>query len=319
MARVKCRFVAMAAWLAAASPSLAQQWPSGTVHIVVPFPPGGPTDIVARLVAQKLTEQSGQTFIVDNRPGADGNLGAISVAKSAPDGNTLLFVVPAIITNTFFQKNGLDVSTALRPVVVLNRVPNILLVKNDLPVKSIEDLAALARSAPGAVSCASSGSLPTLACELFKARAKADVTMVRYGGNAPALIAVQAGEVRMMFDVANTAAEAVKGGGVKALATTNPRRMSGFFEYLPPMSETYAGFEMVSWQGFMAPRDTPPAIVEAINAATNRVLNDPLIRQSFATSALVPAGGSPEDFAALIRSDTERYAEVVRNAHIEPN
>ena len=312
-------FGALLAAIAGVASARAAAWPTNTVHIVVPFPPGGPTDVVARVLAQKMSESVGQSVIVDNRPGADGNLGAISVAKSAPDGLTLLFVVPAIITNTFFQKGGVDVSTSLKPVVLLNRVPNILLVKNDLPVKSVEDLATMARSRPGAVSCASSGSLPTLGCEWFKALSKADVTMVRYAGNAPASIAVQGGEVTMMFDVANTAAQSVKAGTVKALATTNPRPMTGFFAALPTMSATYPGFEMVSWQGLMAPRDTPADIVDAINAAANKALADPEILGVFARTDLAPAGGSAAFFEDLIKADTKRYGEIIASAGIKPN
>ena len=302
----------------ACSPANAETWPGSVVRIIVPFPPGGPTDIVARLVSQKLSQEIGKTVIVENKPGADGNLGAMFVAQSPADGNTLLFVVPAIVTNKFFQKNAPDILSGLQPVIVLNRVPNILLVKSSLNVASVEDLAKLVQSKESDISCASSGSLPTLGCELFKARTRGNIIMVRYKGNAPALAALSQGEVTMIFDVANTAAEAVKAGRAKALATTNNEPMTGLFANLPLMKSKYEGFDLVSWQGLMVPRATPKATVDAINVAVNNVLKDPDIRKAFETAALIPVGGSAEQFGALIAADDTKYAAVVKDAGIQP-
>lgn len=299
-------------------PASGESWPGSTVKIVVPFPPGGPTDVVARLVSIKLGKQIGKTVIVENKPGAGGNLGALAVAHSVPDGNTLLFVVPAIITNKFFQKDAADVSGDLQPVIVLNRVPNILLVQNGMNVSSVEDLAKLAQSKEGAISCASSGSLPTVGCELFKVRTGANIIMVRYKGNGPALAALDSGEVSMLFDVANTAAEAVRSGRAKALATTNSEPMTGFFANLPTMKSKYEGFDLVSWQGLMVPRATPKEVVSAINAAVNEVLKDPEIVKAFEGAALIPVGGSADDFAKLLVSDNAKYTKVVKDAGIQP-
>jgi tripartite-type tricarboxylate transporter receptor subunit TctC len=296
----------------------AQAWPGSLVKIVVPFPPGGPTDIVARLISTKLADRIGKTVIVENKPGADGNLGAQYVAQSPADGNTLLFVVPAIITNRFFQKNAADMSGELQPVIALNRVPNILLVKPSLNVSSVEDLAKLVQSKDNDVSCASSGSLPTMGCELFKARTKGNIIMVRYKGNAPALAALSTGEVSMLFDVANTAAEAVKAGRAKALATTNTEAMGGVFTGLPMMKDKYAGFDLVAWQGLMAPKAAPKAAVDAANAAINEVLKDPDIRKAFDAAALIPVGGSAEAFGKLMNSDNQKYTAVVKDAGIQP-
>jgi tripartite-type tricarboxylate transporter receptor subunit TctC len=229
----------------------------------------------------------------------------------------LLFVVPAIITNKFFQKNAANASDELQPVIVLNRVPNILLVKPGLNVSSVEELAKLAQSKDSDVSCASSGSLPTMGCELFRARTNANVIMVRYKGNAPALAALSGGEVSMLFDVANTAAEAVKAGRAKALATTNNEPMTGVFANLPMMKDKYEGFDLVSWQGLMVPRATPKQTVDAINAAVNEVLKDPEIRKAFELAALIPVGGPSEQFAALMQADDKKYSAVVKDAGIQ--
>ena len=296
----------------------AQAWPGPLVKIVVPFPPGGPTDVVARLISTKLADRIGKTVIVENKPGADGNLGAQYVAQSPADGNTLLFVVPAIITNKFFQKSAADLSGELQPVIVLNRVPNILLVKPSLNVSSVEDLAKLVQSKDSDVSCASSGSLPTMGCELFKARTKGNVVMVRYRGNAPALAALSTGEVSMLFDVANTAAEAVKAGRAKALAITNTEPMGGVFAGLPMMKDKYDGFDLVAWQGLMAPKGTPKAAVDAANVAVNDVLKDPDIRKAFEAASLIPVGGSAEVFGKLMAADNQKYTAVVKDAGIQP-
>jgi len=296
----------------------AEPWPASIIKIVVPFPSGGPTDVVARLISQKLGQDIGKTVIVENRPGADGNLGAMFVAQAPPDGNTMLFVVPAIITNKFFQKSAPNLLPQLQPIIVLNRVPNILLVKPTLAVSSVEDLAKLVQSKNSDISCASSGSLPTVGCELFRARTHGNILMVRYKGNGPALAALSQGEVSMLFDVANTAAEAVKAGRAKALATTNNEPMTGTFANLPMMKSKYEGFDLVSWQGLMVPRATPKATVDAINAAVNRVLKDSDVRKAFDSAALVPVGGTPEQFGNLIEADDKKYAAVVKEAGIQP-
>ena len=197
-------------------------------------------------------------------------------------------------------------------------MPNILLVKSSLNVASVEDLAKLVQSKESDISCASSGSLPTLGCELFKVRTRGNIIMVRYKGNAPALAALSQGEVTMIFDVANTAAEAVKAGRAKALATTNNEPMTGLFANLPLMKSKYEGFDLVSWQGLMVPRATPKATVDAINVAVNNVLKDPDIRKAFETAELIPVGGSAEQFGALIAADDTKYAAVVKDAGIQP-
>jgi tripartite-type tricarboxylate transporter receptor subunit TctC len=298
--------------------ALAQSWPGSLVRIVVPFPPGGPTDVVARLISQKLADQIGKTVIVENKPGAGGDLGAMYVAQSPADGNTLLFVVPAIITNKFFQKDSTDLSGRLQAVIALNRVPNILLVKPSLNVSSVDALAKLVQTKDNDVSCASSGSLPTLGCELFRVRTNGNMIMVRYKGNGPALAALSGGEVSMLFDVANTAAEAVKAGRAKALAITNTEPMGGVFAGLPMLKDRYEGFDLVSWQGLMAPKATPKAAVDAANAAINEVLKYPAIRKAFDAAALIPVGGSADAFAKLIENDNRKYTDVVKAAGIKP-
>src|SRR5262245_20722586 len=218
----------------AQSPAHAQTaWPSKPIRWIVPFPPGGPADIVTRIVSSKLAERTGQPNVVENRGGAGGNVGHEAAAKSPADGTTVLFVVPAVITNPYFLKASIDPFKELAPVIHLDSAWMVLLSTPSFPASTVADVIAQARARPGGVSCAASGALPQVGCEMLRAHAGADMIMVQYKGNAPALNAVMGGEVNLIFDLVNTSQGQVKAGRVRAIATTSAKRTSGPLGDLP--------------------------------------------------------------------------------------
>src|SRR5262245_1738235 len=224
-------------------------WPSKPVRWIVPFPPGGPADIVTRIVSSKLAERTGQPNVVENRGGAGGNVGHEAAAKAAPDGYTVLFVVPAVITNPFYLKASIDPFKELAPVIHLDSAWMVLLSTPSFPASSVADVIAQARAKPGGVSCAASGALPQVGCEMLRASAGSDMIMVQYKGNAPALNAVMGGEVNLIFDLVNTSQGQVKAGRVRAIATTSAKRTAGPLGDLPTGTETIPDFELETRHG----------------------------------------------------------------------
>jgi len=297
--------------------SYAQPWPSKPVRWIVPFPPGGAADVVARLAAQKLGERLGQPGVVENRPGAGGNVGHAAAAAAAPDGHTLLFTVTGIVTNPFFYQGSVDPLAELAPVIQLSTAPLVLLAAPAFPAAGVADVVAAARARPGAVSCAIAGALPQVACELLRAHAKSDMLLVPYKGNAQALLSLLAGEVNLVFDLPNTALGPAKAGRARALATTAARRGQGPFGELPLIAETIPDFEIAVWQGVMVPKGVPPDIVARLNRELNAVLADADVRRRFADSGLEPAGGTPEAFGELLRRDLEKYRKVLTEAAVK--
>ena len=291
-------------------------WPSKPVRWVVPFAPGGPTDVVVRVVAPKLSERIGQPVIIDNRPGAAGNIGTELVAKSAPDGHTLLYVVPALVTNPVFFKASVD-PREFAPVIQVTSVSMVLLASNAFPARNVSEVLAAIRARPGSVSCGSSGALPTVGCELLRSHAGEQMLMVAYKGNAPALNALMSGEINLLFDVVNTALAQVRGGRVRAIASMNPKR-GGVFPDLPSMSETIPGFDLVTWQGVVIPVATPRDLVLRINREIGQVLDVPDVRQRLQDSGLGVAGGSVESFEEVIRRDALKYTRVLTDAGVRP-
>ncbi len=318
--QIKTVFQGFAAGLGVlwASAVLAQgSYPTKPVHWIVPFAPGGPTDIVARVVGPKLGERLGQPVIIDNRAGAGGNIGNEAVAKSAPDGYTIAFVIPGLITNPFFFKESMD-PAELTSIIQLTRVSLVLLAHPSVPAKSLREVVALIRQKPGAVSCGSSGSLPTVGCALLQSYAKQDMIMVMYKGNGPALNGLMGGEINLLFDVVNTAMIQVKAGRARAIASTNPVRGTGPFAELAVMAETIPDFEMVSWQAAMAPRATPRPIITRLNHEFEAVLRMPEVRQRLSETGLEPAGGSPEAFDQFLKRDYAKYGKALKEAGIKP-
>src|SRR5438552_634417 len=217
-------------------------WPSKPIRWIVPFPPGGPADVVTRLLSAKLAERVAQPAIVENRGGAGGNVGHEAAARAAPEGYTVAFVVPAIITNPFFLKASIDPFRELAPVIHLDSASMVLLTHPAFPANTVAELISRARAKPGSVSCASSGALPQVGCEMLRIHAGAEMIMVQYKGNAPALNALMGGEVNLLFDVVNVAQVQVKSGRVRAIASTNPKRGIGPCGELPVLAGTLLGF-----------------------------------------------------------------------------
>jgi len=303
----------------AVSPIAAAQapaYPTKPIRIVVPFPPGGATDILARDVAQKLTDAWGQSVIVDNRPGAGGNIGSELVAKSAPDGYTLEMgtVGTHAINASLYAKMPYDNVKDFAPIILVAGVPNVLEVNPSLPVNSVTELIAYAKANPGKLNFASSGNGTSihLSGELFKVMAGVEMTHVPYKGSAPALQDLIAGQVQLMFDNLPPSLPQIKAGKLRALAVTSAARAPALPD-VPTVAEAgLPGFEASSWFGLLAPAGTPPAIVAKINAEVGKWLATPEAKENLAKQGANAAGGTPEDFAKHIAAETAKWAKVVK-------
>jgi tripartite-type tricarboxylate transporter receptor subunit TctC len=296
--------------------ALAQSYPNRPIRLVVPFPAAGTTDILARAAAQKLTEALGQAVVVDNRPGAGGNIGSDLVAKSAPDGYTLLMgtVGTHAINPSLYSKMPYDHVKDFVPVVLVAGVPNVLVVNPALPVKSVADLIKLAKDKPGTINFASSGSGTSihLSGELFKTMSGIDMTHVPYKGSSPALTDLIGGQVQVMFDNLPSALPQIKGGKLRAVAVTSLKRAPALPD-VPTIDESgLPGFEASSWFGVLAPAGTPAPIVAKINAEVNKWLQSADAREKLLSQGAEAAGGTPEQFAAHIRAETDKWAKVVK-------
>jgi tripartite-type tricarboxylate transporter receptor subunit TctC len=296
--------------------ALGQPYPNRTIRLVVPFPAGGTTDILARAASQKLTESLGQPVVVDNRPGAGGNIGADMVAKSAPDGYTLLMgtVGTHAINASLYSKMPYDHVKDFTPIVLVAGVPNVLVVNPSVPVNSVGDLIKLAQAKPGAINFASSGSGTSihLSGELFKTMAHVDMTHVPYKGSAPALTDLMGGQVQVMFDNLPSSLALIKAGKLRAVAVTSLKRAPALPD-VPTISESgLPGFEASSWFGVLGPAGTPPFVVTRINSEINNWLQSPEARAQLLAQGAEAAGGTPENFASHIRAETEKWAKVVK-------
>lgn len=294
-----------------------EPWPSKPIRWLVPFPPGGPADVVARIVAAGLGESTGQPNVVENQPGASGNIAHAAASKAAPDGYTLLFVVPSVITNPFYMKAAIDPFRDLAPVIHLDSASMVLVARPGFPPATTAEVLSYIKANPGKATCGASGALPSVACELLRSHAGADLLMVMYKGNAPAMNAVMAGEIDLLFDVVNIAAGQVKAGRVRGIASTAPRR-GGLLPDLPAMAETIPGFELVTWHGVMTAPGTPRPLIDRINRELNAVLERPDVRERMQKSGLQVTGGTPEAFAAIVRRDYDKYGEALRSAGVKP-
>jgi tripartite-type tricarboxylate transporter receptor subunit TctC len=312
-------FAALAAFaLPMAAGAQAPAYPTKPIRLVVPFPPGGATDILARDVARKLTEAWGQQVIVDNRPGAGGNIGSELVAKAAPDGYTLEMSAAGThaIDARHHAKMPFDDAKDFVPIVLVAAVPSVLEANPSLPVSSVAELIAYGKANPGTLSFASSGSGTSihLSGELFKVMAGADMTHVQYKGSAPALRDLIDGQVQLMFDHLPPSLPHIKAGKLRALAVTSTVRSAALPD-VPTVAEAgLPGFEASSWFGLFAPPGTPPAIVARINAEVAAWLATPEGKAKLAEQGATAAGGTPEDFARHIAAATAKGADVVKAA-----
>ena len=312
--------VAIVAALAVAGGALAQapSYPSKPIRLVVPFPPGGTTDILAREVAQKLTDAWGQSVVVDNRPGAGGNIGAELVAKAAPDGYTLLMgtVGTHAINSSLYAKLPYDHVKDFAPVILVADVPNVLVVNPALPVNSVAELIAYAKSNPGKLNFASSGNGTSihLSGELLKTMAGVQMVHVPYKGSAPALTDLVGGQVQLMFDNLPSSLPQIKAGKLRAIAVTSATRAAALPD-VPTVAEAgLPGFEATSWFGVLAPAGTPQAIVAKLNVEIARWLATPEAQERLRGQGANAAGGSPEDFAKHIAAETAKWAKVVKES-----
>jgi tripartite-type tricarboxylate transporter receptor subunit TctC len=306
--------------LCAATGAFAQEpaWPTKPVRWLVPFAPGGPADVVTRIVAAGLQERIGQPNVVENQAGASGNIAHGAASKAAPDGHTVVFVVPSVITNPLYMKAAIDPFRDLAPVIHLDNASMVLIAHPSFPPQTTAEVLAFIKANPGKVNCGASGALPSVGCELLRAHAGADLVMVMYKGNAPALNALMGGEINLLFDVVNIALGHVKSGRVRAIASTAPRRGVGPLGDLPVMSEAIPGFDLVTWHGVMVAPATPRSIVQRLNRELAAVLQVPEVRQRLENSGLQITGGSPEEFAAILKRDFDKYSAALRAAGVKP-
>src|SRR5215213_5048448 len=310
------------ALLALAAPAGAQApYPQKPIRMVVPFPPGGGTDILARLFGQKMSETLGQQVIVDNRGGAGGTVGTDIAAKAPPDGYTLILVSASHAINPgLYGKLPYDSINDFAPITQLATSPGILVVNPSLPVKSVKDLIALARAKPGQINYASAGSgtPPHLAGELFKVMAKIDMVHVPYKGNAPAFTDVIGGQVSLIFPTMPSAMPFIKSGKLRPIAVTSAKR-SPVAPDIPTIAESgLAGYEATSWYGILAPARTPPQIVARLHEVLVSVIGAPDMKDKLAAQGLDPVGNTPQQFAAVIKSEIAKWTKVVKASGAKP-
>ena len=310
--------------LAAGMPLVhAQSFPSKPLRIVVPFAPGGSTDIVARILADKLAGPLGQPVVVENRAGAAGNIGAEAVAKSPPDGYTLLMATTGVmaINNSLYKNMTYDAAKDLEPVSFTTSITNVLAVPVDLPAKNVAELVALAKAQPGKLSFASSGagSSTHLSAELFKSMANIEVLHIPYKGSGQALIDLMAGRVSMIFDNMPSALPYIRGGKLRGLGVTGSKRSAAMPE-LPTISESgISGYESLSWSGIAVPSGTPKDVVQRLNREIGGVLSLGDVRQKLVEQGADPIGGAPEVFVEHVRVEREKWGRLIRERNITVN
>jgi tripartite-type tricarboxylate transporter receptor subunit TctC len=296
----------------------AQTYPDKPIRLVVPFPAGGTTDILARAVGQKLGEHLGQQVVVDNKPGAGGNIGSDIVAKSAPDGYTLVMgtVGTHAINASLYKKMPYDHIKDFVPVSLVALVPNILVVHPSVPANSVKELIAYAKANPGKLNFASSGNGTSihLSGELFKTTAGVEMTHVPYKGSAPAVTDLLGGQVQLMFDNMPSALPHVKAGKLKALGVTTAKRFPAAPD-IPAIAEAgVPGYEASSWFGVLAPAGTPKEIVNKLSSEIAKILQTPEIKERLLSQGAEPVGNTPDQFAAFIKAETAKWAKVVKES-----
>jgi tripartite-type tricarboxylate transporter receptor subunit TctC len=305
-----------------ALPSLAQDYPSKPVKIIVPFAAGGPADIYARFLGQRLQEALGQPFIIDDRPGGGSVIGTDAVAKSPADGYTLLLMSNTQTVNeSLMQNKPYALMRDFVPVAPINYSDLVLVVNSSLPVANVAELLALARSKPGKLNYASSGpGTPYhMAGELFKAMANVDIVHIPYKGSSQARTDVLGGQVDMMFDAVTTMSEFARGGQVKAIATTGKVR-STVLPNVPTLSEAgVVGYEAVIWLGLMAPRGTPPEIVRRLNAEVAKIVSKPAVRSDWAKQGATAMMMNPDEFARYVNDDIVKWERIVKISGAKPD
>jgi tripartite-type tricarboxylate transporter receptor subunit TctC len=310
-----------AALAAVFSPAQAQQYPTKPVRLVVPAAPGGGTDITARIIAPKLSEQLGQQVVVENRAGAGTMIGSEAVARAAPDGYTLLMGISTLAINpAMYKKVPYDALKDFAPISQVVSLPNVLVTHPSLPVKSVKELVAFARARPGQLNYASAGvgTNPHLSMELFLAMTGLKMTHVPYKGAGPGLVDTVAGHVSVMTPSIISGLPHVRGGRLRALGVTSAKRAGGVPD-IPTIAEAgVPGYDAVQWFGVLAPTATPPAIVVRLHGEIVRVLQAADVKGRLSGDGADPVGSSPEEFAAFLSAETAKWAKVVKDAGIQP-
>ncbi len=310
---------ALAVFTFPAASALAQAWPEKPIRILVPAPAGSSLDVLARTIGDKLKDKFGQPVVVENKPAASGTVATSEVAKSAPDGYTLLmgFNGP-LATGPLLTKVPYDVAKDLAPVVITSSQPNVLAVNAQLPIKSVEELVAYAKANPGKLNFASvgNGSSSHLNGELLKSMAGIDIVHVPFNGSPPAVTSTVQGETQMIFAVMQPLQPQIQAGKLRAIGVTTAKRFP-LLPDLPAIAETYPGFEALAWNGILVPAGTPRAVVQKLNAEINAILRQPDVVQRLNSLGFDLIGGTPEDFAALIKAESEKWRPVIRKANIK--
>jgi tripartite-type tricarboxylate transporter receptor subunit TctC len=300
--------------------AMALDYPTRPVRWVVGYPPGGATDIIARLIGQRLQEKLGQPFVIENKPGAGNNIATESVVNAAPDGYTLLLVNPANYINTSLYANlKFNVPSDIAPVASFNRVPNVMTVNKDVPAKTVAEFIEYVKANPGKVNLASSGNGTSvhLSGEMFMAMTGAKMTHVPYRGAAPALTDLIGGQVQVMFDAISSSVEHIRSGRLRPLGVTTATKADALPE-APVIADTVPGYEVSNWFGFGMPRSTPADVIMAFNKAVNAALADSKLKARLAELGGILMPGSPADFGKLIADETEKWGKVIRSANIKP-
>lgn len=310
---------AFAALLAAVPTAGAQDYPTRAVRIIVPFPAGGTADAMPRLIGEWLSRKWGQPVVIENKPGAAGNVGAAEFSKADPDGYTLLSAPPPplVINQNLYPKLGFD-AASFEPIVIISRVPNSLVVNPKVQANTVAEFIAMAKAEPGKITSATQGNGTTshLTSEMFQMMAKVKFQHVPYRGSAPALQDLVAGTVDVMFDNLGVSLALVKAGKLKLLAVATPKRMASLPD-APTIAETLPGFDSAAWYGVVAPAKTPAAIVSKINADINEALRDPVILKRFVDFSAEPIGGTIQATVAYMQEEIVRWRQVIDAAGVK--
>jgi tripartite-type tricarboxylate transporter receptor subunit TctC len=313
--------VAAALALSTIAPAYGQAYPTKPIRIVAPFAPGGGTDFIARQVADRLSQKLGQPVLVDNRPGAGGNLGAEIAIKSPGDGYTLLLIAGSYTVNASMYKLPYDSANDITPIIQLSQGPFVVVVPTSLKANNLKEFIALAKAEPGKLSYASSGSgsITQMATELFLDMAKIQVVHVPYKGTGPAQTDTIGGTTQLLFGSVATTLPFAKQGRLRALAVTTSRRIAAAPE-IPTVAEAgVPGYDVILWHGLIGPKGIPKPIVDKLSVAANEVMKDKAMEEKLAGEGVTPAGGTPAQFGTLIKSDIVRWAKVIKQANIKPD
>jgi tripartite-type tricarboxylate transporter receptor subunit TctC len=313
-ARFRLLLAAIAAIALLGGAASAADYPARPVHWIVPYTPGGTTDITARLIGDALSKRLGQQFVVENRPGAGNNLGTEAVTRADPDGYTVLLVNPANAINaTLYKHLAFDFLRDIVPVAGITRVPNVMVVNPAVPAKTVAEFIDYAKANPGKINMASSGNGTSvhLSGELFMTMTGVKFTHVPYRGSAPAVTDMLAGQTQVMFDNLPSSIEHIRAGALRALAVTTVTRSPALPD-VPTLAETVPGYEASAWFGMGAPKGTPAEVIDKLNREVNAVLAEPAMQASLAQIGGVPTPGSPADFGKTIAAETEKWAKVVK-------